>query len=150
MESGFAAAGPLLCVKALIDQQAEGRMNKTALNHLSRQRGMAPAVVMMIVMVLGLLFTFGLKVGPLYVDHNLITGLCQGLIDSGEANTLTATEVRDRVSSTLRINNITDFDLNSIFMREENGEAIITVAYEKRVPLFANLDIVATFDESLR
>ena len=125
-------------------------MNKTALNHLSRQRGMAPAVVMMIALVLGLLFTFGLKVGPLYVDHNLITGLCQALIDNGEANTLTVTEVRDRVSSTLRINNITDFDLNSIFMREENGEAIITVAYEKRVPLVANLDIVATFDESLR
>ena len=125
-------------------------MNKTALNHLSRQRGMAPAVVMMIALVLGLLFTFGLKVGPLYVDHNLITRLCQGLIDNGEANTLTVTEVRDRVSSTLRINNITDFDLNSIFMREENGEAIITVAYEKRVPLVANLDIVATFDESLR
>ncbi len=125
-------------------------MNKTALNHLSRQRGMAPAVVMMIALVLGLLFTFGLKVGPLYVDHNLITGLCQGLIDNGEANTLTVTEVRDRVSSTLRINNIPDFDLNSIFMREENGEAIITVAYEKRVPLVANLDIVATFAESLR
>ena len=80
----------------------------------------------------------------------MITGLCQGLIDNGEANTLTVTEVRDRVSSTLRINNITDFDLNSIFMREENGEAIITVAYEKRVPFVANLDIVATFDESLR
>ena len=125
-------------------------MNKTALNHLSRQRGMASAVLLMIALLFGLLFTFGLKVGPLYVDHILITGLCQGLIDSGEANTLTATEVRDRVSSTLRINNITDFDLNSIFMREENGEAIITVAYEKRVPLFANLDIVATFDESLR
>ena len=125
-------------------------MNKTALNHLSRQRGMAPAVVMMIALVLGLLFTFGLKVGPLYVDHSFIIGLCQGLIDNGEANTLTVTEVRDRVSSTLRINNITDFDLNSIFMREENGEAIITVAYEKRVPLVANLDIVATFDESLR
>ena len=125
-------------------------MNKTALNHLSRQRGMAPAVVMMIALVLGLLFSFGLKLGPLYVDHNLITGLCQSLIDNGEANTLTVTEVRDRVSSTLRINNITDFDLNSVFMRKDNGEAIITVAYEKRVPLVANLDIVATFDESLR
>ena len=125
-------------------------MNKTALNHLSRQRGMAPAVVMMIALVLGLLFTFGLKVGPLYVDHNLITGLCQDLIDNGEANGMTVTEVRDRISSTLRINNVTDFDLNSIRMRKENGEAIITVAYEKWVPLIANLDIVATFDESLR
>ena len=125
-------------------------MNKTALNHLSRQRGISSAVILMIALLLGLFFPFGLKVGPLYVYHNLITGLCQGLIDNGEANTLTVTEVRDRILSTLRINNISDFDLNSILMRKDNGEAIITVAYEKWVPLVANLDIVATFDESLR
>ena len=70
-------------------------MNKTALNRLPRQRGISSAVVLMIALLLGLFFTLGLKVGPLYVDHNLITGLCQGLIDNGEANTLTVTEVRD-------------------------------------------------------
>ena len=58
--------------------------------------------------------------------------------------------MRDRISSILRINNVPDFDLNNIRLRKESGEAIITVAYEKRVPLIANLDIVATFDESLR
>jgi len=125
-------------------------MKKTAVNNLSRQRGISSAGVLPIAVLLGLFFTVGLKVGPLYVDHNLITGLCQDLIDNGEANGMTVTEVRDRISSTLRINNVTDFDLNSIRMRKENGEAIITVAYEKRVPLIANLDIVATFDESLR
>ena len=125
-------------------------MKKTAVNDLSRQRGISSAGVLLIAVLLGLFFTVGLKVGPLYVDHNLITGLCQDLIDNGEANGMTVTEVRDRISSTLRINNVTDFDHNSIRMRKENGEAIITVAYEKRVPLIANLDIVATFDESLR
>ena len=125
-------------------------MKKTAVNNLSRQRGISSAGVLPIAVLLGLFFTVGLKVGPLYVDHNLITGLCQDLIDNGEANGMTVTEVRDRISSTLRINNVTDFDLNSIRMRKENSEAIITVAYEKRVPLIANLDIVATFDESLR
>ena len=125
-------------------------MKKTAVNNLSRQRGISSAGVLLIAVLLGLFFTVGLKVGPLYVDHNLITGLCQGLIDNGEANSMTVTEVRDRISSTLRINNVTDFDLNSIRLRKENGEAIITVAYEKRVPLIANLDILATFDESLR
>ena len=125
-------------------------MKKTAVNNLSRQRGISSAGVLLIAVLLGLFFTVGLKVGPLYVDHNLITGLCQDLIDNGEANGMTVTEVRDRISSTLRINNVTDFDLNSIRMRKENSEAIITVAYEKRVPLIANLDIVATFDESLR
>lgn len=125
-------------------------MKKTAVNNLSRQRGISSAGVLLIAVLLGLFFTVGLKVGPLYVDHNLITGLCQDLIDNGEANGMTVTEVRDRISSTLRINNVTDFDLNSIRLRKENGEATITVAYEKRVPLIANLDIVATFDESLR
>ena len=125
-------------------------MKKTAVNNLSRQRGISSAGVLLIAVLLGLFFTVGLKVGPLYVDHNLITGLCQDLIDNGEANSMTVTEVRDRLSSTLRINNVPDLDLNSIRLRKENGEAIITVAYEKRVPLIANLDIVATFDESLR
>ena len=125
-------------------------MKKKAGNNLSRQQGISSAGVLLIAVFLGLFFTVGLKVGPLYVDHNLITGLCQGLIDNGEANSMTVTEVRDRLSSTLRINNVPDLDLNSIRLRKENGEAIITVAYEKRVPLIANLDIVATFDESLR
>ena len=125
-------------------------MKKTAVNNLSRQRGISSAGVLLIAVLLGLFFTVGLKVGPLYVDHNLIAGLCQDLIDNGEANSMTVTEVRDRIFNSLRINNVTDFDLNSICMRKENGEAIITVAYEKRVPLIANLDIVATFDESLR
>ena len=125
-------------------------MKKTAVNNFSRQRGISSAGVLLIAALLGLFFTVGLKVGPLYVDHNLITGLCQDLIDNGEANSMTVTEVRDRLSSTLRINNVPDLDRNSIRLRKENGEAIITVAYEKRVPLIANLDIVATFDESLR
>ncbi len=125
-------------------------MKKTAVNNLSRQRGISLAGVLLIAVLLGLFFTVGLKVGPLYVDHNLITVLCPDLIDNGEANSMTVTEVRDRISSTLRNNNVTDFDLNSIRLGKENGEAIITVAYEKRVPLIANLDILATFDESLR
>ena len=117
---------------------------------MSRQRGISSSGVLLIAVLLGLFFTVGLKVGPLYVDHNLIAGLCQDLIDNGEANSMTVTEVRDRIFNSLRINNVSDFDLNSIRLRKENGEATITVAYEKRVPLIANLDILATFDESLR
>jgi hypothetical protein len=58
-------------------------------------------------------------------------------------------DLRNRVSSSLQINNIADFDLSSIRMRRERDEAIITVAYEKSVPLIANLNIVAVFDSTL-
>ena len=117
--------------------------------NLKVQRGVSKTGLLLLIVLLGLFFTFGLKVGPIYVDHNLITGLCQDLIDNGEANNMTVSDVRNRVSNTLRINNVTDFDLSSIRMRKESGEAIITIAYEKRVPLIANLDIVAVFDNTL-
>ena len=94
--------------------------------------------------------TFGLKVVPLYVDHNLISGVYEELIENGEAANMTITEIRQRVSNTLRINNVTDFDLSSITTRKENDQAIIIIAYERRVELAANLDVVAKFDTVLQ
>ena len=104
----------------------------------------------MMFVVIATVITFGLKVAPLYVDHNLITGICEELIESGEAAKMTTNEVRQRVSNTLRINNITDFDLSAIKMRKESNQAIITIAYERRVEVVANLDVVAKFDTVLQ
>ena len=106
-------------------------------------------LLMLLVLITGF-FTVGLKLGPLYVDHNLITGICEELIDNGEAANMTITDVRQRVSNSLRINNVAGFDLNDIRMRKENGVPIITIAYERRLELVANLDIVAKFDTTLQ
>jgi hypothetical protein len=54
------------------------------------------------------------------------------------------------VSNTLRINNVIEFGLSSITMRKENDQAIIIIAYERRVELAANLDVVAKFDTVLQ
>ena len=53
------------------------------------------------------------------------------------------------VSNTLRINNVTDFAPSSITMGKGNDQAII-IAYERRVELAANLDVVAKFDTVLQ
>lgn len=126
----------------------EHKLNK--LQSLGSQRGISKfGLLMMFVLIAGFL-TLGLKVAPLYVDHNLITGICGELIDNGEAANMTITDIRNRVSNSLRINNITGFELSNITMRKENNQPIITVAYERRVELFANLDIVAKFNTVLQ
>ena len=117
---------------------------------LRKQAGVSKFGMLMVFILIVTFLTFGLKVVPLYVDHNLVTGICEELIENGEAVNMTTTDVRQRVSNTLRINNITDFDLSSITMRKENDQAIITIAYERRVELVANLDVVAKFDTVLR
>lgn len=125
-------------------------MKRLSRNSLSRQQGVSKFGLLMLLALITAFFTVGLKVGPLYIDHNLITGICQDLVDSGQADDLTVTEIRNRVSNGLRVNNVTDFDLAAISKRVENDRAIITVNYERRVELFANLDVVAKFNSVIQ
>lgn len=114
------------------------------------QRGFSKFGFLMAAVLLTAFFTMGLKVGPLYIDHNLIVGICEELIENGEANNMTTSDIRNRVSNSLRINNITGFELSNITMRKENSSAIISINYERRVELIGNLDMVAKFDNELR
>lgn len=125
-------------------------MKRMTRNSLSRQQGVSKFGLVMLLALITAFFTVGLKVGPLYIDHNLITGICQDLVDNGQADDLTVTEIRNRISDGLRVNNVTGFDLSAISKRMENDRAIITINYERRVELFANLDAVAKFDTEIQ
>lgn len=124
--------------------------NLNTVRSLKSQRGVSKFGLLMLFVLIAGFLTAGLKVAPLYVDHNLITGICEELVENGEAANMTITDVRNRISNSLRINNITGFDLSDITMRKENNEAIITIDYERRVELVANLDIVAKFNTVLQ
>ena len=125
-------------------------MKKIQLKSLREHTGVSKFGLLMVFILIISFITFGLKVVPLYLDHNLISGVYEELIENGEAANMTITEIRQRVSNTLRINNVTDFDLSSITTRKENDQAIIIIAYERRVELAANLDVVAKFDTVLQ
>jgi len=125
-------------------------MKQHNLHALHYQRGVSKLGLIMLFVFLAGGLTAGLKVAPLYVDHNLITGVCKELIENGEAVNMTVTAVRNRVGNSLRINNIRDFELSDITMRKENNQAIITIAYERRVALVANLDVISKFNTVLK
>ena len=125
-------------------------MKQVGLKSFKEQVGVSKFGLLMVFILMVSFMTFGLKVVPLYVDHNLISGVCEELIENGEAANMTTTEIRQRVSNTLRIDNVTDFDLSSITMLKESDQAIITIAYERGVELAVNLDVVAKFDTDLQ
>jgi len=102
------------------------------------------------VLFIATLFTAGIKVAPMYLDHALLTGLAEDMVTSGQTNEMTQAEVRNKFSETLRINNVTDFDVSNIRVTKSNGKAIVRSAYERRANIVANLDIVAAFDETIQ
>ncbi len=123
----------------------------TMLNVLPRhQRGFSKLglVFMLVVLVSGL--TFALKVLPVYIDHNFVRGVAESLLESGRANSMTQAEVREEIAASMRVNNVRDFDLDSISTSRANGASIISITYERRIPLFANIDIILSFDDQIQ
>ncbi len=115
-----------------------------------RQRGFSKLglVFMLVVLVSGL--TFALKVLPVYIDHNFVQGVAESLLESGRANSMTQAEVREEIAASMRVNNVRDFDLDNISTSRANGASIISITYERRIPLVANIDIILSFDDQIQ
>lgn len=128
-----------------------GDVMNTMLNALPRQqRGFSKIglVFMLVVLVSGL--TFALKVVPVYIDHNFVRGVAESLLESGRVSTMTQAEVREEIAASMRVNNVRGFDLDDITTSRANGASAISITYERRIPLVANMDIILSFDDQIQ
>jgi len=113
------------------------------------QRGFSKFGLLMMLVLLVSGLTFGLKILPVYLDHNFVKGVAEELISDGRAATLTQGEIREEIANGLRVNNVRDFNLNSVTLERENAEPVLVIEYERRVPLVANIDVVISFDDRI-
>jgi|TARA_B110000879_G_scaffold20707_1_gene25968 hypothetical protein len=125
-------------------------MKVFTMTNLNQQAGASNLGMLMTFLVIAVFLTSGLKLGPLYIDHNIVTSYTKNLIESGEIANLNTSELRRKVSDNLLVNNVRDFDVTHILMAKENNKSVVTIAYERRVELFLNLDVVAKFDTVLQ
>jgi hypothetical protein len=125
-------------------------MKVLKVTNFNRQAGASKLGLLMTFSAIVLFVTFGLKVGPLYIDHNIVTGYIESLTESGELADLNTSSLRLKVGDNLQINNVRGFDMTSIRMTKENDKPVVTIAYERRVELFFNLDVVAKFNNVLQ
>ncbi len=116
---------------------------------LKRHRGASLLGILLSLLVLGFLLMVGLKIVPVYIDHNVLKGVAESLVESGRAADMSQSQIRQEMGNSLRINNIHDFDLSAITSSRTNNVTRIFVSYEKRVHLFYNIDAVLTFDETI-
>ena len=113
------------------------------------QRGFSKFGLLMMLVVLVSGLTFGLKILPVYLDHNFVKGVAEELIADGRAASLTQGEIREEIANGLRVNNVRDFNLSSITLERENAEPVLVIEYERRVPLVANIDVIISFDDRI-
>lgn len=108
------------------------------------QRGMSFLSTIVVIFVAGVFLTVAFKLGPHYLDNNII----QGAIDQVGAKGLddkTEPQIRRELDDFFTVNNVREIDLKQVkLVREKHGTRIV-LDYEKRVPMFGNVDAVIVF-----
>jgi len=114
-----------------------------------RQSGMARSGILFGLLLLAILLALGVKLFPIYVDHNFVTSVARSILDSGNLNTMSQTQIRQDLEASLRLNNIRNFDVNDVEVTRSGNHTQVRIQYEKRVVLIGNIDLVVRFDEVL-
>jgi len=110
-------------------------------------RGMTMMGIMVLLVVVGLGATLGLKIGPHYMNHRTIMGLVGALTpDEVKAG---RPALMETLTKRFKVNALYDLQPDQIIRyKRERGAISVSVDYEVREHLGGNVYVVLDFDET--
>ena len=114
---------------------------------VSRQRGWSLWSMLSTLVTVLVLGTLAVRLLPIYVDHNMVITVSRSIMESRDTANLSQGQFRREVSRSLRMNNISDVDPDSVTLVRAGGDLSVRINYERRVPLFRNIELLVSFDD---
>ncbi len=103
-----------------------------------------------IILIVGGGVSMGSKLIPLYMDHNTMESVLDKLATEEGVALKSDTAIRDMLKKRFRLNNIRDFAVDDLVEVVRSGRgAEVVLDYEVRLPMIANLDVIASFEKSI-
>lgn len=103
--------------------------------------------------VILLVVFFGLctfKMVPAYSENQLVKSALRSLTrDVESVHTMSKGEIRQKLNSFYTINNVRGPATDALEIDRQRDKTLVKVNYEVRVPLFANVEVVMTFNNVL-
>ncbi|PAV27184.1 uncharacterized protein DUF4845 [Tamilnaduibacter salinus] len=109
------------------------------------QRGASVFGMLVGLLLLGILVTFAVKLGPIYLDDITIQEAIESLEKADDLENLPPSEIRRMLQKRMSVNNIENIKADDVDIERDNGVLVVSVDYEERAGLFRNVDVVATF-----
>ena len=113
------------------------------------QKGLSFYSTVFVVLLIGFAGYFGFRAAPMYMDNFTIAGILQKISELPDAGSMTEYELRLRFQQMLDIDNVRDITSRDLRINRIAIGYVLSVPREQRVDLFYNLDLVATFDNSI-
>lgn len=114
---------------------------------ITRQQGATILGTLIVLMVAGVFFTVGFKLYTPYMDHMTIKSVVENTLLDQEEIRKPVSEIRRNIDRKLHINQVSLPDRENLKVEQREGMILFDLNYERRVPMFQNVDAVVKFDE---
>lgn len=108
------------------------------------QQGLSLTGFLFFLMVLGFIAWLVMKLLPAYLEYGKIKQSMKSVYQDSSVGT-DVPSIRDALQKRFDVNDV-EVKAKEIMLRPENGERAMEYSYERRMPLVANIDIVASFE----
>ena len=112
------------------------------------QRGLTLGGLIVWLFILVVLALLGMRLVPAYMEYGTARNAIEAI--ARERNAATPAEVRRAFESRAAIDDINAVKPSDLDITKEGGEMVISFAYRKEVPLFANFGVYMDFAASSR
>ncbi len=112
-----------------------------------KQRGVSFPVIFLLGVILALAAVGAMKIAPAYTEFITIKKAIM-TIAASEGRTGSVNEIRRAFDRRSNVDNITAVTPGELEISKDGGEVVISFAYAKKVPLFANVSLLIDFAAS--
>lgn len=117
---------------------------------IKKQNGMTLIGFIIVLSFVIFVSFIGMKIAPIYMEYYGVVSAMNGVANERGSANLSPYEIRVRVLNRLYVSYSADnVKEQHIKLVRRNG-VFLRIAYEVRKPVIGNLDVVATFDRSVR
>ena len=113
----------------------------------SKQRGVSFLLIFLIGVVLAVAAVAAMKIAPAYTEF-MTAKKAIVAIAAGEGRTGSVNDIRRAFDRRASVDDITVVTPGELEISKDGGEVVISFAYAKKVPLFANVSVCIDFAAS--
>lgn len=125
---------------------AIGSTSRTSLGPC-RQGGLTLVGWLLVLIVAAFVALMALRIAPVYLESMTVASVVRDVARDPELRGAAPREVRTALSRRMRVNNVDSVSSDDVEIGRSGDSIRIVLAYERRFPLIANLDGVASFRE---
>ena len=112
---------------------------------MKHQQGITAIGFILIIGMIAFFTAIGVKLIPMYIEYYSVTSILKTIQGEPETASRSVAEIEDTILKRFSINEVHRVTKDDITITKEGKKMIIEIAYEARVPLFGNIDVVGNF-----